>query len=122
VGRRRSSGRSGSNNGPSAPGARTVRAPRGLSTGVLRTVRPFRTRVGPRPQMKTFQPLLPFLHRRQFFPFSFFLPSLKEKSSLLGILIRALPGPSENIPGLSARFSTMSSGYCFVSLILSLGF
>jgi hypothetical protein len=72
--------------------------------------------------MKTFQPFFPFLHRRQFIPFSFFLPSLKEKSSLLGILIGALPEPSEHIPGLSARFSTMSSGYFFESLILSLGF
>jgi hypothetical protein len=37
-------------------------------------------------------------------------------------LIRALPGPSEHIPGLSARFSTMSSRYFFESLCLSLGF
>jgi hypothetical protein len=51
-----------------------------------------------------------------------FLPSFKEKAPSLGILIRALPGPSEHIPGLSARFSTMSSGYFFESLILFLGF
>jgi hypothetical protein len=51
-----------------------------------------------------------------------FLPSLKEKAPSLGISIRALPGPSELIPGLSARFSTMSSGYFFESLILFLGF
>jgi hypothetical protein len=47
---------------------------------------------------------------------------LKEKTSLLGISLGALSGPSEHIPGLSARFSTMSSGYFFESRILSLGF
>jgi hypothetical protein len=35
------------NNGPSVPGCRTVRAPRGLSAGVSRTVRACRMLVGP---------------------------------------------------------------------------
>jgi hypothetical protein len=58
----------------------------------------------------------------QVFSFLSFLLPLKEKVSLFGISIGALPGPSEHIPGLSARFSTMSSEYFFESLILSLGF
>jgi hypothetical protein len=61
--------------------------------------------------MKSIQPLCPFLHRSQFIPFSFFMLPLKVKASLLGISIGELPGPSEHIPGFSARFSTMSSGY-----------
>jgi hypothetical protein len=114
VGRRCSTGCSGSINGQSAPGVQTVRATRGLSAGVSRTVRPCRARVGPRPRgLKSKAGRLPLL--------SFLLP-LKEKTSLLGISLGALPGPSEHIPGLSARFSTVSSGYFFVSLILSLGF
>jgi hypothetical protein len=35
------------------------------------------------------------------------------RTPLFGILIGALPGPSEHIHGLSVRFSTMSSGYFF---------
>jgi hypothetical protein len=51
VGRRCSTGCSGSINGQSAPGVRTVHAPRGLSAGVSRTVRPCCcARVGPRPR------------------------------------------------------------------------
>jgi hypothetical protein len=124
VGRRCSTGCSGSINGQSAAGVRTVRAPRGPSAGVSRTVRPCRVRVGPKPRDEiksapfpspTPNPVLPSL--------SFLLPP-KEKGSLLGILIGALPGPSEHIPGLSARFSTMSSRYFFrishsISRILS---
>jgi hypothetical protein len=122
VGRRCVSGRSGSNNGPSAPGDRTVRAPRGPSAGVSRTAARVARRWVPGRGMKSIQPLLSFLHRTSSPPSPFFLPYLKEKSSLLGILIRALPRPSEHIPGLSASFSTMSFGYFFESLCLSLGF
>jgi hypothetical protein len=50
VGRRCSTGCSGSINGQSASGVRTVRAHRGLSAGVSRTVRPCRARVGARPR------------------------------------------------------------------------
>jgi hypothetical protein len=39
---------SGAYNGPSAPGHRTVRAPRGLSAGVSQTVHTCRAQVGPR--------------------------------------------------------------------------
>jgi hypothetical protein len=46
----------------------------------------------------------------------------QEKTPSLGISFGALLGPSEHIPGLSVRFSTMSSGYFFEYLILSLGF
>jgi hypothetical protein len=122
VGRSCSTGCSGSFNGQSAPGVRTVRAPRGPSAGVLRTVRPCRARVGPRPRDENKSAPFPSPTPNPVLPSLSFLLPLKEKSSLLGILIGALPGPSEHIPGLSARFSTMSSGYFFVSLILSLGF
>jgi hypothetical protein len=44
----------------------------------------------------------------------------QERTPLLGTLIRALLGPSEHIPRLSARFSTMSSGYFFSNNSLSL--
>jgi hypothetical protein len=44
---------------------------------------------------------------------------LKEGHPLLGISIGALLGPSEHIPGLSVRFSTMSSEYFFAYLTLS---
>jgi hypothetical protein len=50
VGKRCSTGRSGSNNGPSVPGRQTVRAPRGLSAGASRTVCACRAPMGPRPQ------------------------------------------------------------------------
>jgi hypothetical protein len=72
--------------------------------------------------MKTKQPSSLFLYPTQFISLLSFLLPLKEKASLLGISIGALPGPSEHILGLSARFSTMSSGYFFESLVLSLGF
>jgi hypothetical protein len=45
-----STGGSGANNGPSAPGCRTVRAPRGLSAGASWNIRAYRTQVGPRSQ------------------------------------------------------------------------
>jgi hypothetical protein len=60
VGRRCSTGCSGSIKGQSAPGVRTVRAPRGPSAGVSRTVRPCRARVGPRP-WDEINPASPFL-------------------------------------------------------------
>jgi hypothetical protein len=72
--------------------------------------------------MKTSRHLSFFPNPTQVSFFLSFLLPLKEKVSLLRISIGALPGPSEHIPGLSARFSTMSSGYFFESLILFLGF
>jgi hypothetical protein len=113
VGRRCGSGHSGSNNEPSALGARTVRAPRGPSAGVSRTVRPCRARVGPRPRIEIVSASSFLPPPKHFAPFSFLLLSLKVIAPLLGISLGALPGPSEHIPGLSARFSTMSSGYFF---------
>jgi hypothetical protein len=48
VEKRDSTGRSRANNGSSAPGCRTVRAPRGPSAWAPRTVRTCRAQVGPR--------------------------------------------------------------------------
>jgi uncharacterized phage infection (PIP) family protein YhgE len=55
-------------------------------------------------------PSLLFLKPQELLLSLSFLLSLKEKVPTLELLIQALPGPSEHIPGLSARFSTMSSG------------
>jgi hypothetical protein len=72
--------------------------------------------------MKLSRHLFSFPQPDPIFPLLSFLLPLKEKASLLGISIGALPGPSEHIPGLFARFSTMSFGYFFESLILFLRF
>jgi hypothetical protein len=72
--------------------------------------------------MKTMQDSFSSPNPTQVISFLSFLLPLKEKASLLGISIGALLGPSEHIPELSARFSTMSSGYFFAYLILSLRF
>jgi hypothetical protein len=125
VGKRCSTGRSRSNNGPSAPGRRTVRVPRELSTGVSRTVRACRTPVGPRPRDENQAGPFSSLSRPKTHTSLFLALSLsKKKLPTLKLLIQALPGPSEHNPGLSARFSTMSSGYFFriphsISQILS---
>jgi hypothetical protein len=129
VGSRCISGRSVSFNGPSAPWVRTVHAPRGPSTLLADCPRgrrglsvPAACQWDPSREGDKFAAslLVPKLKEG---PSSLsFLPSLNEKAPSLGILIRALPGPSELIPGLSARFSTMPSGYFFESLILFLGF
>jgi uncharacterized Fe-S cluster protein YjdI len=122
VGSRCISGRSVSFNGPSAPWVWTVRTPRRLSAGASRIVRACRAPVDPgREGVKPAACLLVPKPIEGASSLSF-LPSLKEKAPYLGILIRALPGLSEHIPGLSVRFSTMSSGYFFESLILFLGF
>jgi hypothetical protein len=77
----------------------------------------------PGSRMKTSRHSFSFPNPTQVTFFLSFLLPLKEKVSLLGISIGALPGPSEHISGLSARFSTMSSTYFFYeSLIPSLGF
>jgi hypothetical protein len=78
--------------------------------------------VGPR--TRSDKPVASFLlpKPQEVISFLSFLLPLKEKASLLEISIGELPGPSEHIPGLSARFSTMSSRYFFEYLILSLGF
>jgi hypothetical protein len=113
MGKRGGTGCSGANNGSSTPGCRTVRAPRGPSAGASWTVRTCRTSVGPRSrEVKSIVSSL-FPKPQEAFPSLSFLLYLKEKAPSLGILIRALPGPSEHFPGLSARFSTMSSGYFF---------
>jgi hypothetical protein len=116
-------GVSDANNGPSASGCRTVRAPRGLSAGSSRTVRACRVQVGPRSRgdksttlFSSSQTARALLH----ISLSFSLALSQGRTPLLGISIGALPGPSEHIPGLSARFSTMSSGYFFTYLTLSL--
>jgi hypothetical protein len=115
VGRRGGTRCSTVNNGPSTHLADRPLGHRGLSTRAARRwvlgceeISLLPSFLFPKPQ-------------EVFIPLSFLL-SLKEKAPSLGILIRALPGPSEHIPGLSARFSTMSSRYFFAYLILSLGF
>jgi hypothetical protein len=120
VGRRCVSGRSGSNNGQSAPGVWTVRAPRGLSAGASRTVRPCHARVGPRPRDVVKQPSFSFPNPTLSSSFSPFLLPLKEKGSLLGMSFGHSPDCPSTSPD-SPRFSTMSSGYFFISHILSLG-
>jgi hypothetical protein len=40
----------------------------------------------------------------------------KKKLPTLELLIQAVPGPSEHIPRLSVRFSTMSSRYFFLNI------
>jgi hypothetical protein len=52
--------------------------------------------------------------------FNLSLALSQEKTPSLGISFGALPGLFEHIPGLFARFSTMSSGSFFEYLILSL--
>jgi hypothetical protein len=107
VGKRCSTRRSGANNGPSARVPRTVRTCRVLVGPRTRGDKPVALLLLPKPQE-----LLLSLS---------FLLSLKENTPTLELLIQALPGPSEPIPGLSARFSTMSSGYFFqISHSLSL--
>jgi hypothetical protein len=115
MGRRCITGCSGSNNGPSARLADRTRGCRGPSARAARRWDPGRG-------MKSSRHLFSFPQPDPIFSHLSFLLPLKEKASLLGISIGALLGPSEHIPGLSARFSTMSSGYFFESLILSLGF
>jgi hypothetical protein len=61
--------------------------------------------------MKTKQGPLPFSNLTQVFSLPLFIALSQEKAPLLGISFGALPGPSEHVHGLSARFSTMSSGY-----------
>jgi hypothetical protein len=76
--------------------------------------------VGPR--TRSDKPVASFLlpKPQEVISFLSFLLPLKEKASLLGISFGALSGPSEHIPGLSARFSTMSSGYFFSKISFSL--
>jgi hypothetical protein len=108
VGKRGGTGRSGANNGPSALGCQTVRA--------------CHAQVGPRSRGDKSAASFLFPKTQEAFPSLSFLFCIKEKAPSLGILIRALLRPSEHIPGLSARFSTMSPRYFFKYLILSLGF
>jgi hypothetical protein len=113
---------SGLNNRSSAPGCRTVRVPRGLSAGASRTVRACRAQVGPDSRAVSQADRTPSPNRKEPHLFPSLLLSLKKGPPLLGTLFGALPGPSEHIPGLSARFSTMSSGYFSNNHSLSPGF
>jgi hypothetical protein len=72
--------------------------------------------------MKQATPLFSNPTKVSSFRLSLALSLSQEKTPSLGISFGALLGPSEHIPGLSVRFSTMSSGYFFKYLILSLGF
>jgi hypothetical protein len=107
-------GRTIRGNGPDRPAA-----PGGLFARAVRTVRARPAPVGPRlwdencmtPSNPTQDSIL-----------SLSCSLSKKNLHTLELLIQALPGPSEHIPGLFARFSTMSSGYFFAYLILSLGF
>jgi hypothetical protein len=72
--------------------------------------------------MKQATPLFSNPTKVSSFRLSLALSLSQEKTPSLGISFGALLGPSEHIPGLSVRFSTMSSGYFFEYLILSLGF
>jgi hypothetical protein len=111
VGRRCITGHSRCNNGPSALGVRTVRAPRGLSAGCRGPSARAARRWDPGRGIKSSRHLSSFPQPDPIFSLLSFLLPLKEKASLLGVSIGALPGPSEHISGLFARFSTMSSGY-----------
>jgi hypothetical protein len=98
---------SGANNGPFAPGCRTVRGcvadcprvPRAGGTGVA--------------GCKVKQAVLFFSNATKAPSLHLSLALSQEKAPSLGISFGALPGPSGHIPGLSTRFSTMSSGYFF---------
>jgi hypothetical protein len=82
VGKRGGTGRSGANNGPSAPGCRTVRAPCGLSARASRTVRACRAQVGPRTRGDMSIALLsPSQTARDLHPSLFLLLSLKKRPS-----------------------------------------
>jgi hypothetical protein len=78
VGRRCSTGCSGSINGQSAPGVRTVHAPRGLSAAMSRTVRPCRARVGPRPRDEIDPASLSLPPPKPVYPFLLLAPSLRK--------------------------------------------
>jgi hypothetical protein len=111
----------GTNNGLSAPGCRTVHAPREPSAWAPRTVRGCRARVGPRPRDENEAGTPSLLQPDPGALSSSLSCSLSRKGTPLGISFGALPGPSEHIPRLSARFSTMSSRYFFrISHSLSL--
>jgi hypothetical protein len=108
VGKRCDTGRSGSNNRPSARVANCSRGRRKPSACATCVWVPGR---GDENKQDSFSSPNP----TQVISFLSFLLPLKEKVSLLGISIGALLG-------LSARFSTMSSGYFFRISHLSLGF
>jgi hypothetical protein len=122
VEKRCSSGRSGSNNGPSTLGGRTVRAPRGLSTGASRTVHRCRAPVGPRPQDENEARLLLFPNPTQVIPFLSFLLPLKDKASLLGFRLEHSPDRPGTSPDSPRDSPPCHPGIFFKYLILSLGF
>jgi hypothetical protein len=91
VGRRCFTGRSGGNNGPSVTGVRTVRAPRGLSAVVSRTVRPCRARVGPKPRDVVKQPSLLLSQTRTSPLLSLFLAPTQRKGLPLRDFVPGTP-------------------------------
>jgi hypothetical protein len=84
VGRRGGTGRSGANNGSSAPGCRTVRAPRGPFAGASQTVRACRTQVGPTSRGDKSATLLSLSQTARGLPPSLFLALSQGKGPLLG--------------------------------------
>jgi hypothetical protein len=84
MGKRGSTGCSGANNGPSAPGCQTVRAPRGPSTRAPRTVRECRTQVGPKTRGDKPVALLSLSQTARTLPLSLFLALSQRKGPLLG--------------------------------------
>jgi hypothetical protein len=89
VEKRDSTGRSRANNGSSAPGCRTVRAPRGPSAWAPRTVRTCRAQVGPRSRGDKSAASFLYPKPQEAFPsrslsLSLFIVLYQRKGSLLG--------------------------------------